>query len=242
MNVGLKVEIDVDRNKVSASRSEKLLGVVCNDKLTWKNHLYGDNENSGLIGVFKTLRKYLQNDRFAQVVSGIFTSKLLYCINVWTAVWNIPGQQNEAKVSISKADINKLQVLQNKTLRLITNLDIYTSTSDLLRAAKSLSVHQLGAFHTLVQVFKIHKTRKPAYHYQRLFQREMTQENQITMRSYGNLQSRVDFKLSTGRSSFFYHGSQLWTALPINIKSLNSVNQFKTKCKEWVQTNIKIKP
>ena len=49
MNVGLKFELDVDSNKVSASRSEKLLGVVCNDNLTWKNHLYGDNEISGLI-------------------------------------------------------------------------------------------------------------------------------------------------------------------------------------------------
>ena len=35
-------EIVVDGKLVTESRSEKLLGLVLNNNLTWKNHLYGD--------------------------------------------------------------------------------------------------------------------------------------------------------------------------------------------------------
>ena len=69
---------------ITTSKSEKLLGLVCNDNLTWKNHIHGDTENKGLltelskrIGALKTLRRYLNDEKFRQIVSGIFTSKLI---------------------------------------------------------------------------------------------------------------------------------------------------------------------
>ena len=44
-----KLAIVVDQDIIEETTSEKLLGVVVNNKLTWKEHLYGDNENEGLI-------------------------------------------------------------------------------------------------------------------------------------------------------------------------------------------------
>ena len=41
-------KIVVDDQEISETSSEKLLGVVINNTLTWKNHLYGDDENDGL--------------------------------------------------------------------------------------------------------------------------------------------------------------------------------------------------
>ena len=37
--------IVMDGKAVNVSSSEKLLGIVVNDKLSWKNHLYGDTSN-----------------------------------------------------------------------------------------------------------------------------------------------------------------------------------------------------
>ena len=44
-----EVTILVDGQAVKESKSEKLLGVVINNNMTWKEHLYGDDNNKGLI-------------------------------------------------------------------------------------------------------------------------------------------------------------------------------------------------
>ena len=70
-NNDLNTEVMVDQRLVSAVRSEKLLGVIVNDNLNWKNHLNGNNDHCGLIvdlsrriGVLKQLRNYLPASKF----------------------------------------------------------------------------------------------------------------------------------------------------------------------------------
>ena len=246
----LDTSVIIEGETVEPTRSEKLLGILVNNSLTWKNHLYGDDEHPGLLkdlskraGVLKVLRKYLPDAKFRQAVAAIFTSKLIYCISVWTGIWDIPGQVSDGyKVSIGKQDMRRLQVLQNKTLRLLTRADQSTPTSTLTNLARCLSVHQLGAYHTANQVFQVHQSGMPVYHQSRLFQNNHSLENQVTVRSQNNLQSRVNFKLSTCRSSFFYQGAQLWSALPMDIKISRNSEQFKSRCKKWIGRNIKVKP
>ena len=246
----LDTSVIIEGESVEPTRSEKLLGVLVNDSLTWKNHLFGDDEHPGLLsdlskraGVLKVLRKYLPDAKFRQAVAAIFTSKLIYCISVWTGIWDIPGQVGDGnKVSIGKQDMRRLQVMQNKTLRLLTRADRSTPTSTLTNLARCLSVHQLGAYHTANQVFQVHQSRMPVYHQARLFQNNHSLEDQVTLRSQNNLQSRVNFNLSTCRSSFFYQGAKLWSALPMGIKTSRNSEQFKSRCKKWIARNIKVKP
>ena len=44
-----KMSINVDGQEIVETESEKLLGVIINNELTWKNHLHGDDSNEGLI-------------------------------------------------------------------------------------------------------------------------------------------------------------------------------------------------
>ena len=244
------LEVVIDQRKVSAVKSEKLLGVIINENLTWKSHLYGDEENPGLlrdlqkrIGVLKYVRKFLPDSKFKQMVSGLFISKITYCINVWIGLWGIGGQSTEdVKPTISKEDVNRLQVLQNSVLRLLTRCDRRTPTSTLLNLTGFLSVHQLGAYHTALQLFKTYRAGKPLYHYNRLFKNNHVGSNPRLVRSMATYGSRVDFKLSTCRSSFFYQGAKLWAALPAEIKSSSTEYRFRVLCKEWIKMNIIIRP
>ena len=212
--------------------------------------MYGDEEHPGLLselskraGVLRILRKYLPDAKFRQAVAAIFTSKLIYCISVWTGIWDIPGQVNDGnKVTLGKQDMRRLQVLQNKTLRLLTRADRSTPTSTLTSLARCLSVHQLGAYHTANQVYQVYQSRRPVYHHARLFQNNHSVQDQVTMRSQSNLQSRINFNLSTCRSSFFYQGARLWSALPMDVKTSRNSEQFKSRCKKWIGRNIKVKP
>ena len=66
------------------------MGVVVNNTITWKNHLFGNDEEEGLlknlmkrVGMLRKLRKHLPDNKFKQTVSALFSSKLYYCITVW---------------------------------------------------------------------------------------------------------------------------------------------------------------
>ena len=249
-NENLSPRLTIDEKTVEPSRSQNLLGLVVNDTLTWKNHLYGDDDNLGLmknlskrVGMLKNLRKILPKKKFKQVVSGIFTSKLIYCMSVWIGIWDIPGQLDDGnKLSMNRNDMRRLQVLQNKVLRLETKLDYSVPTTTLLEKSGSLSVHQLGAYHTAVHVFKISKEKKPAYHFERFFGQENQEMNPPQLRSGPSFRSRIEFKLSTCRGSFFYQGARIWGSLPGSIKQVKKIEQFKKLCKAWVKNNIKEKP
>ena len=236
--------VNVCSDTIKESTSEKILGVVVNNTITWKEHLYGDDDNEGLvpclskrIGMLKKIKKYVPRTKFSQIVSGMFTSKLMYCSNVWGGIWNTPGTvDNTIRTSITKRDMNRLQVLQNKTMRLEANLDFRTPTTQLLAQTGKLSVHQMVAYSTAVQMYNISRTHEPRYHFQRLF----TEDQGFPIR--GGAERRVDFDLSLARSSFFYQGARLWGALPGSIKNAHNVGHFKKKCKVWIKLNISTKP
>ena len=108
--------------------------------MTWKNHLYGDKENPGLlkqlsqrIGILKKLRKLKPENKFKNIAASIFTSKLIYCISVWGGVWGLPNSPKCNSTSITKEDMRKLQVLQNKLMRIESKLDYETPTKNIIR-------------------------------------------------------------------------------------------------------------
>ena len=132
-----------------------------------------------------------------------------------------------------------MQVLQNKAMRLVNYEDRSIPTVQLLNSTSSLSVHQLGAYLTLSQVFKIRESKLPEYHYERLFGNCY---QSVNIRSLDFNQKNVNFDLTLSRGSFFYQGSKLWTALPRELKMITKPEVFKKKCKEWVRLNIRIRP
>ena len=145
------------------SNSEKLLGVVINNCLNFKNHLYGNDDELGLfknlskrVGILSKLRKYLPDKRFKQISEGLFTSKLIYCITVWGS-------------SLTKKESNKLQIAQNKIMRLISHSSYDTPRLDLLRKCNQLSVNQLISYHILCQTHRIFWSKLPDYHFKKLF-------------------------------------------------------------------------
>ena len=89
-------KIYIDGKEVLESESEKLLGLVINNTLTWKNHLYGDQENTGLVsqlgkrlGMLSKLSKFMSKEKLRYFSNGIFYSKLNYCLHVFGNVFGM---------------------------------------------------------------------------------------------------------------------------------------------------------
>ena len=121
-------------------------------------------------------------------------------------------------------------------------MDYDTPVSTLLKECNQLSVHQLTAFHTACQVYKVHTTKKPEYHYNRLFFDKNDIINRTNIRGLKMNAKRIDFDLSLARGSFFYQGSRIWNLLPQKVKNSENLRKFKTNCKNWIQENISIRP
>ena len=96
------------------------------------------------IGMLRQSKRNLSIGKFKILLSGLFTSKLLYGITAWGSVWGYESRyqaDNHNMMTMRKADMRKLQVLQNSTLRLGKRYG--TSTYSLLMESKELSVNHL---------------------------------------------------------------------------------------------------
>ena len=59
VNYDKTIEIEVDGHKVKESQSERLLGVLINNTMTWENHLHGNSEYKGLIPKLSQRANYI---------------------------------------------------------------------------------------------------------------------------------------------------------------------------------------
>ena len=92
--------------------------------------------------MLKQVRKYVSDRIFKTVLNGMFTSKLIYGITVNGGVLVLQGILNDDAVnytSISKEDMRRLQVLQNKALRLLLRKPRETLVMTLLKESNQLN-------------------------------------------------------------------------------------------------------
>ena len=241
------MNIKVDNQEIIETSSEKLLGLIINNELTWKNHLYGDDENEGLVqqlskrlGVMKKMARVINRKNLEFFASGMFYSKMSYGLPVFGNVFGMEqyNDQNLRYQSYSVKDNQKLQVLQNNLNRLLLNARYDTPTEELLEKSGSLSVQQMIAFQTAVLGFKIMKARKPSYISQRMQRKEI----RLNLREdLGKLvvQRR---KLGITREGFICRAITLLNSLGEDLRNEDKLERFKVGLKRWVKTNIPTKP
>ena len=110
-----------------------------------------------------------------------------------------------------------------------------TPTKVLFERTKDMSVHQTISYHTLLNVFKILRNKKPTYLSERL-----DQSNNRQSRNAQNITTKGD--LTVTRGGFMYRGSKIFNMLPEEIKLAATYGAFKSKVKKWIKSNISVKP
>ena len=83
------ISIIVDGHEVKESESERLLGLIVNNLMTWEHHLWGNDDHKGLIPklsqrakIIYKLSFMMPKARLQTISEGIFFSLLNYCIEV----------------------------------------------------------------------------------------------------------------------------------------------------------------
>ena len=240
-------EIEVEGQVIKESKGEKLLGVVLGNDLTWKSHLYGDQENEGLIpqlskrvGIMRQLSKYMDREKLKFFASGIFYSKLSYCLPVFGNVFGLDQYKEESTryFSYTKEDNNRLQIIQNNLNRLLLGADYRTSTTQLLQDTGTLSIQQMIAHQTAVMAYKIVKSKKPSY----LAHRLQVRQPGIELRGNPRMITQPGYKLGISREGFLYRSATLLNMMDEKLREEPRLEIFKSESKKWVKKNIKVKP
>ena len=242
-----EMKIVVDNQEIIETSSERLLGLVINNTLTWKNHLYGDGENEGLLqqltkrlGMLKMMSKQMKRENLRFFASGIFYSKLNYCLPVFGNVLGLENykEENCRHQSFTSKDNQKLQVLQNNLNRMLVNARFDTPTEVLLRETNSLSVQQMIAYHTTLLAHKIVKTGKPTY----LKEKLQVNNCRIHLREGQGSILQKKKKMSITQEGFIYRGATLLNKLSEGLRNEENSERFKVGLRRWVLANIPAKP
>ena len=210
----LRVSIGNTQVSESSSKSEKLLGIQIESNLKWHKALAElQLKLKSRLAALTKLRSIVPFNVLKTISEGIFGSVLLYCLPL------IGG--------CSKAEINSLQVLQNKAAQLVTRQPPRSNRDKMYDKLDWLSVNQLIHFHTLLQVHRVRSNLEPEYLNLHL--------------GLNNRNGRIPIprmNLTLSKESFLYRGASLWNTLPVSLREIEKNGPFKKALREWIKEKV----
>ena len=190
--------------------------------------------------MLKYLARITSRHKLKSLIPGMFTSKLIYALQLTASIWGLPsyGETELNKQSCPRGTMLKLQTAQRRAAALLcpnTPIDHLTPTSLILQEANLLSVHQLAALSILTLAIRVLHTGKPTYLADRFKSYESRGRSQ-------QLLQVPKLRLSLSHEGFINQAIRLINKLPLIIINEPSNNKRKRLLKDWVKNNIMIKP
>ena len=102
------LELNIRNNKLDLVQKTKYLGVQIDSSLDWKEQIKViSTKVSRAVGFLKHAKSFLPKESLVTLYTGIVEPHLRYCCSVWGCA--------------GSTEINRLQKLQNRAARIITN-------------------------------------------------------------------------------------------------------------------------
>ena len=163
------------------------------------------------------IRKFLTQSATETIIHAFITSRLDTC--------------NCILYGITDKTINKLQVIQNKCAKVIVKANRYSSATDIRKTLNWLPIKQRIKFKILVLTFKCLNGMAPVYLTELLSVKKQTR----ALRPRGIVLDHKTFKKTTqGGRSFSSAAPTLWNKLPIPIREIKTIIEFKSSLKTFL--------
>ena len=187
------VSIKLEGKLITRVSQTKFLGVIIDDKLNWKAHIaYISGKISRAIGVIIKARN-LGKDALLSLYYTLIVPYLTYCNQVWGSTF--------------KYNINILNKLQKRAIRIICSAKPYSHTVGLYRELGLLKVAEIYHFLVGQYMFRYHHKMLP-----QIFDQYFVKHSAI--HQYSTTQSDVyllpDYKKDIGRRSIYFLGVKIW--------------------------------
>ena len=220
------VKIETGTVTIKPDTTEKLLGFQIHETLKFQEHCRDSKKSifNRLIPRMNALKRLSRNGSFKtrlMVANATVMSIFCYMISVWGGT--------EAYI------ISAAQVIQNRAARIVTKRGWFTSQKNLLRETNWLSIRQMIFYHTILQIWRVRKTRRPEY-LNEMLNPEYEQRTRCVIE--GNIKSQEP-KTSLGKKALRFRGASMWNTLPTNLKIVTGeVQSYKKQLKIWVRENV----
>ena len=141
-------KIDFLNFSINRTSSIKFLGIILDEHLTWKLHINEVcNKLKRLFHIFYNIRRYLSKENIKTLYYALIYSRIKYGLTVY-------GQAG-------KTNLNKIQVLQNKLLKVLSSKKFRYSTDMLHNEFKILKVEDMVKQEVLTFVFNYFNDNLP---------------------------------------------------------------------------------
>ena len=206
-----EINISIDDRTIKRVDHTKSLGLTIDAQLSWSKHVDEISKKvSSAIGALKRIRPFIPTDVAVQIYNALILPHFDYCSPVWDGM--------------SGCLCDKLQKLQNRAARVITQSPFDTSSNLLLAMLKWEKLSLRRKKQKALIMYKTLNELAPDYLQCLFTQRHV---NDYNLR---NLEGKLSLpKPNTNylKRSFCYSGACLWNNLPQDLKSVCSIGQFK---------------
>ena len=164
------------------------------------------------MGILKRSSKLLPRQSLVTISNTLLLPYFDYCAIVWGTT--------------TATNINRLQRLQNRAMRIILQCHPRTHVSDMLKELKWLSVKQRIMLLQCTWMWKAMNGLVP----ENLASEFCKTHNRKTRSSTNN---KLQVEICNHRS-FRYAGTRAWNSIPLSIKNCSSIATFKNQLSHYI--------
>ena len=207
--------LTIRKNQIERVTSVRLLGVIFNERLTWKDHMAMliSKLKSSLYAVMR-VKPFLTQETLLTLFHSLILSHIRYCITTWCYGHSVL--------------LNKLQKICNKFIKMITCTNPAKKRNKEITKDNILNIQQLYKLNISICMYKsFHKQLPSAFN--NIFQRKTST---VITRSNSQI-IPISCKNTVTKQSIRYIGPKIWNELPEKIKLCKSLSTFVKKSKAF---------
>lgn len=215
-------EIRIGAEIIERVECIKYLGVHIDDQLTFSEHIDVTARNAAQkTNILFRLSKKLTFNTKKQIYMSIIAPIFEYCSTII--------------FSCDLEDIRRLQLIQNRAMRIILRRSRDSSRIQMLNDLRWLSIYQKLLFNVCIMIFKMKNGLVPKYLTDKLIYTRDVHE--INTRNKNDLRlPRV--KTEAAKKSIYFEGVKIFNKLPSILKEEKNLQKFKRDCENHIKNKI----
>ena len=215
-----EADININGSKIKHVKCTKFLGITIDEHLDWKIHVDNlSNKIARNVGMLNKLKHFLPDYIMKTLYSSLIASHLQYCTLLWA--------------NSHVTQIRKLQLLQKKTIRIITSSHYIAHTDPLFAMTKLLKIEDLYKYQLGIFMHKVTHSQLPQNMSSMFLCTDKIHSHKLRNQNAYFIQQ---IRTNTRKSTINFSGPTFWNTLPINLRQIVSIHLFKKKLKELLQS------
>ena len=208
--------INIRNTTIEKVTSFKLLGVILDEHLSWKDHILSLKKKlQTLLVLTMKIRPCLNKDSLLIIYHSLFMSHTRYCINNWCFENSILNR--------------KLQSICNRFIKMTFGIQNNSEVLEAMKDTHLLSIKNLYKLEIAQMMFK-HENKQLPQAFHNFFAQK---SYHIQTRSNSQLVSNC-FRTKVSQQSLKFIGPKVWNKIPFEIRQSNNCNTFKKKLTQYL--------